>query len=921
MAENRLSKLLSDDKYLKSQEGTLGRIDSTLDKLFKLEKKEYDDGKARQKKEDQAAKRAAGDRKTQDKLNKNLEKLIASLGKSGKGGAGGAGGSGGFLKGLGLAGAGVALTKLLTGLSGMAKTLTGAKLLQTGAGALFGKGGLFGKIFGKKGFFAGMVGSLKKLLSGKGWDKLFGKGGKGLFKGIGKGLKIGGIFTALFSGITTYFESGDWLKAVTVGLGAGTGSVVGGLLGSIFGPIGTVAGAAIGGIIGDWLGNYVYKEFPQFFAPIKKVGDDIGNFLVGVWDWMKPFFDGLMEGLGETWAALSELFGELGRLFTNVIEKILAPAFDRLKVLFTATLDNVVIPGFKLLGKFLSPVAEGMKFLGELFNNVFTPELRNSIGKFFGGLAVNPLKWLTGLVRGANNTLEGKQTGGPVTVPGSGSGDKVPMMLPSGSFVLNRNASGFQNGGIIPTMLEPGEKVYGPGQWGANEFMMNSMIPRFQTGGVVKADHPDTGAGWSIGKDQQGRPSVFTKEAGSALAKAINDSGGAVKTSDITSSKRSPSKNAAVGGVPNSNHLYGNAVDIHGSSKAWLKANGLKYGWKNLVYSGHDGHFDFTEGSTPVGVPGDGKEKTADTDGSKGGGLFGTALKLTGAVGSLVGDMAKIMGETFGDDLMSIFGGGGALGSLTSQIAGGGGGGSPSSPGGAFGESSLIAAMNKAGMKNKKERAMFLAQMSHESGNFRYDEEIHDGSNYEGRSDLGNTQRGDGKRYKGRGYIQLTGRSNYAKYGKMVGHDLVGNPDLAKDPNVAADVALAYWRDRGISSHAQSGDIRKVTRIINGGYNGLADRENKYAAYMAKGMQTGGVVGMKGTSSGSSQRFEQAQMKFADRIAEGVQPIVVPMPAGGGGAKVVRSSSSQTTPPSLPAGPSSLQAAEYLYRLNMANAF
>ena len=62
-----------------------------------------------------------------------------------------------------------------------------------------------------------------------------------------------------------------------------------------------------------------------------------------------------------------------------------------------------------------------------------------------------------------------------------------------------------------------------------------------------------------------------------------------VKTSDITSSKRSAEHNARVGGVPN-NHLYGNAVDIHGTSKVWLKENGERYGWKNLVYSGHDGH-------------------------------------------------------------------------------------------------------------------------------------------------------------------------------------------------------------------------------------------------------------------------------------------------------------------------------------------
>ena len=61
------------------------------------------------------------------------------------------------------------------------------------------------------------------------------------------------------------------------------------------------------------------------------------------------------------------------------------------------------------------------------------------------------------------------------------------------------------------------------------------------------------------------------------------------------------------------------------------------------------------------------------------------------------------------------------------------------SAGGDYGKESLIKALNSAGITDKNERAMFLAQMHHESGGFRYREEIHDGSNYEGRSDLGNT--------------------------------------------------------------------------------------------------------------------------------------------------------------------------------------
>ena len=155
-----------------------------------------------------------------------------------------------------------------------------------------------------------------------------------------------------------------------------------------------------------------------------------------------------------------------------------------------------------------------------------------------------------------------------------------------------------------------------------------------------------------------------------------------------------------------------------------------------------------------------------------------------------------------------------------------------STPGGQYGESSLLAAMSRAGIVDPTERAMFLAQMAHESGNFRYDEEIASGQAYEGRSDLGNTQPGDGVRYKGRGYIQLTGRANYRDYGNRLGVDLENNPDLAKDPNIAADIAIAYWKERVDRNAARAGDVRTVTRNINGGLNGLADRQNKFDKYM-----------------------------------------------------------------------------------------
>ena len=162
----------------------------------------------------------------------------------------------------------------------------------------------------------------------------------------------------------------------------------------------------------------------------------------------------------------------------------------------------------------------------------------------------------------------------------------------------------------------------------------------------------------------------------------------------------------------------------------------------------------------------------------------------------------------------------------------------PVSPGGSFSEGALISALDAVGYTNKNERAMFLAQMAHESGNFRYDEEIWGPTpaqkGYEGRSDLGNNQPGDGYKYRGRGYIQLTGRANYRQYGKLLGVDLENNPDLAKDPNIAARVAIEYWKRRVNRTAAQKGDVKTVTYNINGGYNGLADRIQKYEKYLKK---------------------------------------------------------------------------------------
>ncbi len=116
----------------------------------------------------------------------------------------------------------------------------------------------------------------------------------------------------------------------------------------------------------------------------------------------------------------------------------------------------------------------------------------------------------------------------------------------------------------------------------------------------------------------------------------------------------------------------------------------------------------------------------------------------------------------------------------------------------------------------------FMAQLAHESDGLNTTVEYADGSAYEGRKDLGNTQAGDGKRFRGRGLIQLTGRANYRKFGAEKDPESVaGFPDAFR-------AACWFWNLNGLNRLADRQDIRAVTRRINGGYNGLPDRRNRF---------------------------------------------------------------------------------------------
>jgi len=122
--------------------------------------------------------------------------------------------------------------------------------------------------------------------------------------------------------------------------------------------------------------------------------------------------------------------------------------------------------------------------------------------------------------------------------------------------------------------------------------------------------------------------------------------------------------------------------------------------------------------------------------------------------------------------------------------------------------------------------AHFLGQLCHESAGFRTTEEFASGRAYEGRRDLGNVKKGDGVRYKGRGLIQLTGRSNYRRIGEILNVDLEEAPVLAAEPRISLLIACEYWKGRNINPDCDRDDIIAVTKKINGGTNGLADRRH-----------------------------------------------------------------------------------------------
>ncbi|KNY17037.1 hypothetical protein AKG11_10395 [Shinella sp. SUS2] len=187
---------------------------------------------------------------------------------------------------------------------------------------------------------------------------------------------------------------------------------------------------------------------------------------------------------------------------------------------------------------------------------------------------------------------------------------------------------------------------------------------------------------------------------------------------------------------------------------------------------------------------------------------------------------------------------------------------------------------DRFGLLQPHRLVQYLAQLMHESGGFAYDRELWGPTKaqkgYEGRKDLGNIHKGDGSKYRGRGPIQVTGRANYREFSKWAKTIDPGAPNFETAPDkINSDPweALSpiwYWSTRDLNRYADRGDIENVTRTINGGLNGYADRLRYYdrlaLAFLGYGMNDmpkfQKAAGLKDTS-GTSGPLTRAALHSA----------------------------------------------------------
>lgn len=536
---------------------------------------------------------------------------------------------------------------------------------------------------------------------------------------------------------------------------------------------------------------------------------------------------------------------------------------------------------------------------------------------------------------GPSGSAEKKQRGGPITVPGTGSGDKIPMMLPPGSFVMNRNASAMlQNGGLVPTLLEPGEKVFGPNEVSPLHHMLNTMIPRFQEGGVVKDTYGKKSeegilpAPAKTTSDELKLAKLLEKFSGKAMGGEIQPNqkrglyieGGREgydphfhinRADQANFNRKALDPYVKVNGQPLSSGVtvpggqYGASRD--GGRRRHTGIDFAFGGGKQMSLAGEaewlsnksvQGIGDKTSFKTPVGVfevihgtykgnalPG---SYDASNIASSGGG--GEEAKpqnaldmLTGAVSGL-GEVGKAISGIFssfasiaGSELMSALFGMGPAQAAADPTPTTGPAQSYNGPN-KVSKETMIDALTKAGFNKNEIPKMVAIGMAESSGNAR----------------AHNPNRATGDNSYGLWQINMIDRLGPERR-KQFG---IANNEELFNPYVNAKAAKSIRDSQGFGAWS-------------------VYKSGKYKEHL----QTGGLVNMSGTQSPNTSRFKQAQEEFAQMIADKTGSPIVVMGGGGGQTTptMISTPNMQSTVPNLPDGPSSIQAAEYFYRLNLGS--
>tara|TARA_Y100000768_G_scaffold264311_1_gene201689 strand:- start:2316 stop:5024 length:2709 start_codon:yes stop_codon:yes gene_type:complete len=525
---------------------------------------------------------------------------------------------------------------------------------------------------------------------------------------------------------------------------------------------------------------------------------------------------------------------------------------------------------------------------------------------------------LTGMNDGS--IYEHRQAGGPINVPGTGSGDKVPMMLPGGSFVMNRNAAAMlQSGGMVPTLLEPGEKVFGPGQWGPMEQMMNTTFGRFKDGGPV-------------GKDSQQKQEMTEKLAGSARAKfatgevkpggkmtfigdgsgftgeiklidgagktvaQIGGVSGVSRTAKTTQAQRlNPGFPMSHYPIPDGTYPTETKTTRHPGQKvgqwsAWVNNSSGNIGGRGQIFTHNDIGANGTAGCIGIETGGsrgsensmkfaDIYDKVAPSNvlvnlsssdggsyapggGGGGGGLMGALSGVANAVSPYIQPFIDLIKSFFGPvgDII-----GGAMSGLGNLITGGGnqqGVSTPSEP--LTGDSASKA---KAMFDYIKSKGYTDAQAKGIVANIQRESSFRLGAVGDSGSSHGLFQWHAGRATRMKSAVpdyatNWKGQIDYAL------NEHVGPRYKGETANMSAKDAAYWWMNKWEipADRARGGPNHNKM-------NGFID---------AYGFQKGGAVNTSGSGAYSDGMVKKSRQEFAQEIAAATTPIVVPMPMGGG---------------------------------------